>query len=99
MRYWKFKAYNVEGQISTGIIDGAFDEIVLKFRQNGWQIFELVPISKSEFNRLMVVERRLLNLHKLTVKPLPVIRRSSNKLLCVGVVIIILMLSWLLSRL
>jgi type II secretory pathway component PulF len=69
MKYWKYKAYDAVGKLTTGIVSGdKVDIIILQFRQNGWQIFEIIQISVVEYQRLIVLDKKVNNLKQFMVR-------------------------------
>ncbi len=69
MRYWKYKAYNADGDTVDGIIEGkTAHNLILQLRQSGLQVYDIQTIPFSEYLREKRLSGRLENLRRLHAK-------------------------------
>jgi len=66
MRYWKYKAYDADGETIEGVIHGDQPvKLIVQLRQTGLQVFDMVTIQPKEYRRAKRLETRINRLQRL----------------------------------
>lgn len=60
MKFWRYKAYDADGNIATGVAKGSEPyKIILEVRQTGLQIYDMVTIQESEYRTMKRADNKI----------------------------------------